>query len=54
MLEEDAALPPQKSQLDLIKDVVGVAYFAGSNTTVEPVITFFLAIPVYPEVQAKT
>jgi cytochrome P450 len=53
MLEEDAALPPQQSQLELIKDVTGQAYMAGSDTTVGAVMAFFLAMLVYPDVQAK-
>jgi cytochrome P450 len=53
MLEDDAILPPDQSRSDLIKDVAGVAYVAGSDTTVAAVISFFLAMLVYPEVQAK-
>jgi hypothetical protein len=53
MLEEDTALPAAQSQLDLIKDLTGVAYLAGSDTTVGAVIAFFLAMLVYPDVQAK-
>jgi hypothetical protein len=53
MLEEDAALPADKSQLDIIGDVAGLAYLAGSDTTVAAVHSLFLAMLVYPEVQAK-
>jgi cytochrome P450 len=53
MLEEDAALPPEQSELDLIKDLAGVAYIAGSDTTVGAVVSFFLAMLVHPDVQAK-
>jgi cytochrome P450 len=53
MLEDDADLPPEKSELDLIKDITGVAYIGGSDTTVAAVIAFFLAMLVYPDVQAK-
>jgi cytochrome P450 len=53
MLEEDAALPQSESQFDMIKDLSGLAYLAGSDTTVAAVISFFLAMLVYPEVQAK-
>jgi cytochrome P450 len=53
MLEEDAVLPAEQSELDLIKDLVGNAYIAGSDTTVGAVVSFFLAMLVYPEVQAK-
>jgi cytochrome P450 len=53
MLEDDADLPPEKSELDLIKDITGVAYIGGSDTTVAAVIAFFLAMLVYPDVQAR-
>jgi cytochrome P450 len=53
MLEDDAASPPQKSQADIISDVAGLVYFAGSDTTVAAVHSFFLAMLIYPEVQAK-
>jgi cytochrome P450 len=53
MLEDDAALPAEQSQADLIKDLAGVAYLAGSDTTVGAVVSFFLAMLVYPDVQAK-
>jgi cytochrome P450 len=53
MLEDDAALPPEKSEFDLIKDLTGVAYLGGSDTTVSALNSFFLAMLVYPEVQAK-
>jgi cytochrome P450 len=53
MLEEDAALPSERSNLEMIKDVAGVAYFAGSDTTVAAVIGFFLGMLVHPEVQAR-
>jgi cytochrome P450 len=53
LLEEDAKLPPHESQLDMISEVAGVLYVAGSDTTVAAVISFFLAMLVYPEVQVK-
>jgi cytochrome P450 len=53
MIEEDAALPAHKSQLEDIKDVTALAYIAGSDTTVAAVVSFFLAMLVYPDVQAK-
>jgi cytochrome P450 len=53
MLEDDATLPFQQSQLDMIKNVTGQAYLAGSDTTMATVLSFFLAMLVYPEVQAK-
>jgi hypothetical protein len=53
MLEDDSALPDGQSEADLIKDLAGVAYLAGSDTTVAAVLSFFLAMLVYPNVQAK-
>jgi cytochrome P450 len=53
MLEEDAGLAPQQSQLEMIKDVTGQAYMAGIDTTVSAVMSFFLAMLVYPDVQVK-
>jgi hypothetical protein len=52
MIEEDAALP-HKSQLEDIKDITALAYIAGSDTIMGAVISFFLAMLVYPDVQAK-
>jgi cytochrome P450 len=53
MIEEDRKLPPHKSQLNIIPDVAGLVYTAGSDTTVTAVNAFFLAMLVYPDVQAK-
>jgi hypothetical protein len=53
MLEEDAALLPEKSELDMIKDLTGTAYLGGSDTSVAAVVSYFLATLVYPDVQAK-
>jgi cytochrome P450 len=53
MLEDDAALPPEKSELQLIKDLTGVAYVAGSDTTLVTITSYFLTMLVYPDVQAK-
>lgn len=36
---------------DMIKDIAGVAYFAGADNTVSTVITFFLAMVLHPKVQ---
>jgi hypothetical protein len=54
MLEEDAELPPAQSQIGAIKDVTGVAYLAGGDTTMSSLLSFFLAMLVYPEVQTKS
>jgi cytochrome P450 len=53
MLEDDTALPPERSELDIIKDVTGVAYLAGSDTTVAAVHSYFLAMLIWPDIQAK-
>jgi cytochrome P450 len=53
MLEDDAARPSAQSQLDIIKDVAGVIYVSGADTTGSALLSFFLAMLVYPEVQAK-
>jgi cytochrome P450 len=53
MLEENSALPAKQSQANLIKDLAAGAYLAGSDTTVGAVISFFLAMLVYPDVQTK-
>jgi cytochrome P450 len=53
MLEDDAALPSEQSELDMIKDIAGITYLAGSDTTVAAVFSFFLAMLIYPDVQAK-
>jgi cytochrome P450 len=53
MLEDDAALPPEHSELSMIKDVTGVAYIAGSDTTVAAVHSYFLAMLIWPEIQTK-
>jgi cytochrome P450 len=53
MLEDDATLPPEESELDMIKDLTGIAYLGGSDTTVAAVISYFLAMLIYPDVQAK-
>jgi cytochrome P450 len=53
MIEESPALLPQQSRLEMIKDVAGVAYIAGSDTTVAAVISFFLAMLIHPNVQTK-
>jgi cytochrome P450 len=36
-----------------IKDIAGIVYLAGSDTTVAAVTSFFLAALVYPDVQKK-
>jgi cytochrome P450 len=38
---------------ELIKDIATMTYVAGANTTVSSVVSFFLAMLVYPDVQAK-
>jgi cytochrome P450 len=53
MLDKDATLPPEKSELNIIKDTTGTLYLGGTDTTVAAVIAFFLAMLVYPDVQRK-
>jgi cytochrome P450 len=53
MLEDDAVLSPEHSELDLIKDLTGVAYIAGTDTTGAGVNSFFLAMLLHPDIQAK-
>jgi cytochrome P450 len=38
---------------DLIKDLAGMVYLAGSDTTVATVISFFLAMVIHPEAQHR-
>jgi cytochrome P450 len=49
MLEEDS----ERVRHEDIKDVAGLAYVGGNDTTGAVVLSFFLAMLVYPEVQAK-
>jgi cytochrome P450 len=37
----------------LIKDIAAMAYGAGADTTVSSIVSFFLAMLVYPDVQIK-
>jgi cytochrome P450 len=53
MLDNDAHLPPERSELDIIKDSAATLYLAGADTTVAAVISFFLAMLIYPDVQHK-
>jgi cytochrome P450 len=53
MLANDATLPPEKSEMEAIKDSTATLYLGGSETTVAAVESFFLAMLVYPDVQRK-
>jgi cytochrome P450 len=55
MLEDMAAPSSISSSEDeqMIKDLAGQMYLGGSDTTVSSVVSFFLAMAVYPEVQKK-
>jgi cytochrome P450 len=53
MLENDAALPAEQSDVETIKNLAGLVYAAAADTTVSALLSFFLAILVYPDVQAK-
>jgi cytochrome P450 len=37
----------------VIKDLAGSLYLAGSDTTVSAVMSFFLAMIIYPDVQSR-
>jgi hypothetical protein len=52
MLEDDATRSPEESELELIKYLAGMVYIAGTDTLVTAVTSFFLAMLVYPAVQA--
>jgi hypothetical protein len=39
--------------VELIKDVAGIVYLAGLDTTVAAVVSFFLAMVIYPDVQLR-
>jgi cytochrome P450 len=53
MLEEHGAQPPQQDYFEMVKEVIGVAYLAGTDTTGTPVLSFFLAMLLNPDVQKK-
>jgi cytochrome P450 len=53
MLANDANLPSERSEIDIIKGSTATVYLAGADTTVAAVISFFLAMLVYPDVQRK-
>jgi hypothetical protein len=53
MIEEDAALLPDKSQLEHIKGVTALVFMAGSDAIEGAIISFFLAMLVYPDVQVQ-
>lgn len=42
---------PDEEQL--VKDLAGIVYLAGSDTTVAAVTSFFLAALIYPDMQKK-
>lgn len=46
-------LSSEPDQEQLIKDLAGTVYMAGSDTTVAAVTSFFLAAVVYPEIQKR-
>jgi cytochrome P450 len=53
MLEDDATLPSEHSELEIIKNLAGIAYIAGADTTSTAINSYFLAMLLYPDVQAK-
>jgi cytochrome P450 len=38
---------------EMVKDLAGVVYVAGADTTVASVLSFFLAMVIYPDVQRR-
>jgi cytochrome P450 len=53
MLEHDASLSEGRSEIDIIKNSTAALYLAGVDTTVAAVISFILAMLIYPDVQIK-
>jgi cytochrome P450 len=54
--ETRTSLGPEGDEDDveeLIKDIGAMAYLAGADTTASTIMSFFLAMLVYPEVQSK-
>jgi cytochrome P450 len=51
--QASASLSEDDVEDDVIKDVSAMAYIAGSDTTVSAIMSFFLAMLIYPEVQQK-
>jgi hypothetical protein len=51
MLSEANNASPETSEL--IKDLAAIVYLGGSDTTVAAVISFFLAMVIYPDVQRQ-
>jgi cytochrome P450 len=51
MLDEDGSSDPEMYQA--IKDVAGIVYLAGLDTTVATVVSFFLAMVIYPDIQLR-
>jgi fumagillin biosynthesis cytochrome P450 monooxygenase len=53
MLENDASLSPEKSEINYITDTTASLYLASYDTTAAAIVSFFLAMLVYPDVQRK-
>jgi cytochrome P450 len=51
MLDETNS--PGLANMELIKDVAGIVYLAGLDTTVSAVMSFFLSMVIYPDVQLR-
>jgi hypothetical protein len=49
----DEMKSPGHENMELIKDVAGIVYLAGLDTTVSAVMSFFLAMVIYPDVQLR-
>ncbi|KAI0634619.1 cytochrome P450 [Trametes polyzona] len=52
-LLSDLAGTDTETEAEIVKNSVGVAYAGGADTTLSAIMTFFLAMASFPEVQAK-
>jgi cytochrome P450 len=50
---DSGSRPASPSEEQLIKDIGGISYLGGSDTTVSLVVSFILSMLVYPEVQRR-
>jgi len=51
-LEEVAKSGPDPQREEMIRNVAGMSYAAGSDTTVAAILSFILAMVIYPDIQA--
>ncbi|QRV89148.1 cytochrome P450 family protein [Ceratobasidium sp. AG-Ba] len=53
LLQTEDGQPVDDETKDIVKNIAGSLYAAGSDTTVAGIQSFFLAMTLYPDVQAK-